>query len=175
MCTRQQTARAPPSHDSFSPLNMALSSRFLLALKCTPGKKLWRPGGDSNPHLRSDSFSLSLGPHRVCRRTGAPDNSVLVSHYNTRHGSETDSSSHQGDTLRPLPTVPFSTFFGDAPLWGTDEEIRPSLTLFSARFVSRAFLTLCTLVSPSLSSSSLSLFLTALCPPPHQPPSLSPP
>ncbi|CAL1673913.1 unnamed protein product [Lasius platythorax] len=75
---------------------MALSSRFLLALKCTPGRKLRRPGGDSHPHLLSDSAPTPC----TVERAGAPDNSVLVSHYNTRHGSETDFSSHQGDTLR---------------------------------------------------------------------------
>lgn len=72
-----------------------------------------------------------LGPHAVYRRTRAPDNSVLVSHYNTRHGSETDFSlsSHQGDTLRSRPTVlvPLSALFSGMPLWGIEKKFAPSL------------------------------------------------
>lgn len=101
-----------------------------------------------------------LGPHAVYRRTRAPDNSVLASHYNTRHGSETDFSR----PIRPTPsaTVPRRSLFhflrACRALGHPEKKFTPSLfnVIPRARVFSRyAPLSVYLAPSPSLSLSLL--------------------
>lgn len=78
---------------------MALSSRFLLALKCTPGRKLRRPGGDSHPHLLGDSVPIP------CTVRGQGHQIILFQFRITTRGTAARRTSH---SIRATPSVPRS-------------------------------------------------------------------